>query len=142
MPAMETQGVRILRATVDNPTTPEHYALIGRIVNFDGPGGSASEIDASDLQSAAKEFLIGLRDEGTFSFEMNMDVTDAQQAGLRADRENRTLRNFRVVLTDDSPPTNVDFTAYVMEFRISGGVDQLIKANATLRISGAVDWGD
>jgi len=132
--ALETQGVLIQRG--DN-ASPNVWSAIPEIVSFDGPGGSASEIDVSDLDSTAREFRMGLKDEGDFSFEMMYLPNNTVHSGLQDDRTNRTLRNFRVVLTD-SPQSTMTFTAYVREFSVSGGVDDVIRASVTLRISGAV----
>ena len=132
--ALETQGVLIQRG---DGASPEVFTTIPEIVSFDGPGGSASEIDVSDLASSAREFRMGLKDEGDFSFEMMYLPNNAQHSGLQDDRTNRTLRSFQIVLTD-SPQSYLKFTGYVREFSISGGVDDVIRASVTLRISGAV----
>lgn len=137
MSVTESQGIELQRA---DESSPEVFQLVSRVVGFDGPGGSASEIDASDLSSQAKEFIIGLRDEGTFSFDFNKDLDSTTQQGLRSDRANRVLRNFRLVFNNDSPSDYVEFSAFVMEYRISGGVDQLVKGKCTLRISGPLTW--
>ena len=132
--AINAQGVELQRG---NGAVPESFAIVGEITNFDGPGGSASVIDVTTLQSLAKEKRMGLQDEGQFTFQMNLDPSDVQQAGLRTDRANRTLRNFRLRLTDVSNTTLL-FSAFVLEFKINGAVDQVVKASVTLEISGAV----
>lgn len=134
--AIETQGTLIQRG--DGAAT-ETFDTIAEITNFDGPGGSASEIDVTSLDSTAREFLMGLKDEGQFTFGCNLVPGDTAQSGLRDDRDNRTLRNFKIVLTDASN-TTLTFSAYVMTFSISGAVDDKIGASVTLRISGAVTW--
>lgn len=132
--AINTQGVALKRG---NGVNPETFNIIGEITKFDGPGGSASVIDVTTLQSTAKEKRMGLMDEGQYTFTMNLDPTDVQQAGLRSDRANRTLRNFQLVLTDISN-TTLAFSAFVLEFKISGAVDQVVTASVTLEISGPV----
>lgn len=132
--ALETQGVLIQRG--DN-ASPNVWTTIPEIVSFDGPGGSASEIDVTDLSSTAKEFRMGLKDEGDFSFEMMYLPNNAEHSGLQDDRTNRTLRNFLVTLTD-SPQSTLHFTGYVRDFSVSGGVDDVLRANVTVRISGDV----
>ena len=132
--ALETQGVLIQRG---DGASPEVFTTIPEIVSFDGPGGSATEIDVTDLSSTAKEFRMGLKDEGDFSFEMMYLPNNAQHSGLQSDRTARTLRTFLITLTD-SPQSTLKFTAYVREFSISGGVDDVLRASVTLRISGDV----
>lgn len=132
--AINAQGVELRRG---NGASPETFVIVGEITQFDGPGGSATVIDVSTLQSVAKEKRAGLPDEGQFTFQMNLDPSDVQQNALRADRAARVLRNFRLVLTDSSN-TTLQFSALVLEFKISGAVDQVVKASVTLEISGAV----
>lgn len=132
--ALETQGVLIQRG---DGASPEVFTTVPEIVSFDGPGGSASEIDVSDLASTAREFRMGLKDEGDFSFEMMYLPNNAQHSGLQTDRTNRTQRNFKITLTD-SPQSTMSFAAFVREFSISGGVDDVVRASVTLRITGAV----
>jgi len=134
--ALEAQGIAIKRG---DGSSPESFTTIAEITDFDGPSGSASEIDVSSFDSTAKEFLIGLKDEGQFTFSCNLVPDDTSQSGLRDDRDNRDLRNFQITLTD-SPATTLDFAAYVMSFATSGSVDAAITASITLRISGAVTW--
>ena len=113
------------------------FTLIGEVISFDGPGGQAAVIDVTDLSSTAREKRMGLRDEGQFTFEMNALPTDAQQTALRADRAASTLRNFQLLMTD-AGPTTLAFSAFVLGFTISGGVDAVYRASVTLEISGAV----
>lgn len=137
MASLETQGVTIARG--DGATPTEVFTVIGELVSFQGPGGSASVIDVTHLGSAAKEKRVGLMDEGQFTFELNLDTSDAQQTGLRADRTARVLRNFELTLTD-SPATVISFSAYVLSVPIQGAVDDKIGSSITLEISGPVTW--
>jgi hypothetical protein len=134
--AINAQGVNLQRG---NGAAPEVFATVGEITQFDGPGGSATVIDVSTLQSTAREKRIGLADEGQFTLQMNLDPSDATQTGLRADRIGRVKRNFKLVLTDTAL-TTLSFAAFVLEFKISGAVDQVVKAAVTLEITGAVIW--
>jgi predicted secreted protein len=134
--ALQTQGVVLQRG---NGATPEIFSAIAEIMTFDGPGGSAAEIDVTSLSSSAKEFLLGLKDEGEFDFTANLIPSDTGQVGLRTDRDNRTRRNFRLLLTD-AGPTTLSFTAIVKEFSIKGKVDDAIRLSIKLRVTGPVTW--
>lgn len=134
--AMVTEGVVIARG---DGASPEVFSTIGECTDFDGPSGQAAVIDATHFQSTAKEKIIGLPDEGQVTIGGNFIGANAQQTGLRTDRNNRTLRNFKITLTD-SPATVLTFAAYVLSFAISGAVDDKIPFSATLEISGAVTY--
>lgn len=132
--ALDSQGMLIQRS---DGASPEVFATIPEVSEMSGPGGQSSEIDVTDLSSTAKEFRMGLQDEGQISLTMNWIPGNAVHAGLRTDRSNQTLRNFKIIFTD-SPTTTWDFAAFVMGLEMSAGVDDVVKATATLRVSGSI----
>lgn len=132
--ALESQGMTIKRG---DGASPEAFTVIPEVRSITGPDGSATEIDVTDLSSSAKEFRMGLQDNGSITLDMMYIPANTVHAGLRLDRENRTLRNFQLVFTD-SPPTTWDFAAYVQGFSVTNEVDSVTNASVTLRISGAI----
>ncbi len=134
--AIESQGVQLQRG---DGGSPETFTTIAEVTDFDGPSGNASVIDVTHLQSTAKEKIMGLMDEGQITFSGNLVPGDAAQQGLRDDRTNRTLRNFKLILTD-AASTTLSFSAYVLNFSISGSVDDKVAFSCTLEISGPVTW--
>lgn len=111
------------------------YVTIDEVVGFSGPGGSAKVIDQTNLQSTRKEKKMGLPDEGQFSIDMNFDSADAGQTRLKYLRDNQVLGAFRVTYANGTIDT---FNGYVLEFTTSGTLDDLLKAKATIEITGAV----
>lgn len=137
MAALVSQGAVLKRGDGGGPET---FTAIGEVVSISGLGsGSASEIDVTSLSSTAKEFLMGLEDEGSITLSLNLDTADTMQTGLRTDRAAQTLRNFQLDLTD-SGPTTISFAAYIQTFAVSIAVDDKIGLEVTLRISGAATW--
>ena len=137
MTALKSQGVVLKRGDGGGPET---FTAIGEVVSIGGLGsGSSTEIDVTNLSSTAKEFLLGLKDEGSVSLSLNLDTTDTMQTGLRGDWDAGTLRNFELDLTD-SGPTTISFSAYVQTFPISMAVDDKISLEVTLRVSGPATW--
>ncbi len=125
--------------TVGSATaTPAAWITIGESTGFAGPGGSASIFDITHLGSTAKEKMIGLPDEGQYTFDINwiLDTDAGQQAALTA-RNARTLKNFRVVYSDDSTLT---FAGYVLGMNPTGGVDDKVSGSVTIEITGAANW--
>jgi hypothetical protein len=117
--------------------SPSGDLSIGEIISFDGPGGEGEVIDATHLGSTAKEKLMGLPDEGQLSFECNLVDGDAGQALLRTRRDDQALDAFKITLPGSEILT---FNAYVLGFKVAGGVDEVVRASVTLEISGAVTW--
>lgn len=134
--AIESQGITIARSDGGSPSS---FSNIGNIVGFSGPGGSAAVIDVTNLDSLAKEKLMGLPDEGQFTMEINLDPDNTQHIALKDARANRTKQEFKITLTDATPTTLV-FFGYVLGFELSGSVDNVVKANLTVEIDGAVAW--
>lgn len=112
-------------------------AKIGEVKNFNGPGGQASDIDVTTLESTAKEFLQGLQDEGEISLEVNFDPSDVGQTFCRTARAAQSKNNYRVTLPNTAA-TKLDFAAFCKGFSLAGGVDDVVKGSLTLRVSGAV----
>lgn len=132
--ALETQGVML---EIGDGGTPETFVEVGEITDFTGPGGSASVIDVTHLKSTAKEKRMGLPDEGQFTFNVNLVPSDNGQRHVFKSRKDRRLTNFKLTLTD-APATVLSFAAFVLEFSLSGAVDDKIPAAITLEISGPV----
>jgi hypothetical protein len=116
------------------------FVAIPEITDISGPGGQASEIDVTDLSSTAKEFRMGLQDEGQISLSMNWLPTDTIHKQLRTDRAAQTLRNFEMLFGDmpGGTATKWAFSAFILGIEISNAVDDVAKASVTLRLSGVV----
>lgn len=132
--AIESQGMKIQRGTGSGPIT---YTDIPEIKTFSGPGGSASVIDVTDINSAGKEKRMGLADEGQLQLTINYIPDNAVHMALRADRAARAKVPFKIIFTDVGD-TEWTFEAFVTGFSVSGGVDGVIEAQVTLEITGAI----
>ena len=132
MAGISAQGIVI---TMDpGATTP---VVISNVTSFDGPSGSATVIDATTLASTAKEKLMGLPDEGQFSFEFNYDPNNTSHLALANARAARALKTFEV---DFNGTDKAAFSGYVTNFSVQGAVDDLVAGAATIEITGAVTW--
>ena len=111
---------------------------IENVISFSGFDGEAAEIDITNLSSQSKEFLAGLPDPGTFSFEYhpNLLTATAGQELLRAAALSGDLTDFELKLAD---LVTIDFKATVRNaLSTSGGVDAALSGSASLRISGPI----
>jgi hypothetical protein len=133
---VSSQGT-LLHINVDG--SPSNFQKVGNIQDYSGPGGQASVLDASNLESIFREKLPGLPDEGQFTFNMNVDPADAVHLALKNARRNRTLTEFRITLPNVAQ-TKLLFFGYVLGFQLSGGVDAIVKAALTIEIDGEVNW--
>ena len=141
--AFEAQGTQFFWSTVTTVASTSTSCMIGEITDFSGPGGQANVIDVTNLNSTAKEKLVGLRDEGQLSLSLNFNYSDTAQAAIITDRANRTKRKCVIKFndsTDDKVKTKALFDAYCLGFSVSGAVDNKVSANAVIEITGAVTY--
>jgi Lambda phage tail tube protein, TTP len=122
--------------TAAGSATPQNWTKIENLVSFNGFDGQASELDVTDLDSTAKEFMLGLQDWGTFSFDVNRDMNDAGQQAVDASKRAGTQKAYKLTLPNGKTKT---FNAYCKNSPLEGGVDQVLKTSGvTLRITGDV----
>lgn len=113
------------------------FTAIKNIKTYSGLDGSASEIDVTNLDSEAKEFRVGLEDNGQFTIELDRDFSDSGQIALLAARDTQAAKKFKLSLSNGE---NAQFVGYVKKFGINGGVDQVVKGSVDIRITGPVTW--
>ena len=120
---------------------------IGEVVSFNGPGPGVSIIDVTNLQSTAKEKLVGVVDSGQLSISVLFDneTSDADlHVELERDMANRTVRFFDIKFTDNGSvsgqPGAVYFQGYVNGFTVAGAVDNALKGDMTINISSGLNW--
>ena len=108
---------------------------IANIVSFTGFDGESAEIDVTNLQSTAKEYLLGLTDGGgSFSLEIHPEYGDVGQDALRAAEVSGASSSFILTLSDN---TTVTFTALVKNaHNLNGSVDSALSGNCSLKVTG------
>lgn len=64
--------------------TPHTMTLIENVLDFQRNGDEADRIDATNLQSTKKEYIVGLSGEGTITIPHDVDATGPGQVAVRA----------------------------------------------------------
>lgn len=137
--AHQVQGAQLFIGQSGSPTV---FLQVAGFQSFSGPDGKATVIDKTDLDSAAKEKLMGLPDEGNISFDCNFISADAGQLECDNARTTRTRRQFKLTIpaSAQAPATNVArsiyFWGYVLGLTLSGGVDAIVKSKIDVTIDG------
>lgn len=121
----------------EDPENEGEWIKVAGVVSIDGPSGSAGELDTSDLDSTAREYVPALPDEGSVSLEMNLIHGNATQNFMMDAKIARTTHNWRIRQKVD-PESGVAFAGYVSEFSFSAGTDAVKKISASLRVTEAV----
>ena len=128
------QGTTLERDTGGTPLD------ISGLSGITGPTTSADQIDVTSHESASgfREFIRGLVDPGTISFDIWFDGTDPSQLELMADISDTSAA---VVYTMTFPDlTDLVFTAKTNAFEFNVPVDGALSAAVTLQITGAITY--
>lgn len=123
--------------TSGGSATPATYTQVKGWVSYDGFDGSSDDLETTDLDSTAKEFVSGLIDNGKFGFEIKRLAADPGQIALRAARTSGASTGFRLTLPDATVAT---YKALVKTMPVSGGVNAVMKGKVDTKIDGAVVW--
>lgn len=92
-------------------------SLVGQVNSIAAFDGKAAEIDVTNLQSIAKEFSMGLQDEGNVTLGLFQLAGDVGQIAMRKARTYQTLSTFSIVLSD---LTVTAFQGFVMQYTVDG----------------------
>jgi hypothetical protein len=125
---------------------------LGGLTDFNGLGGQKGEIDATNLDSDAKEFFTGLEDSGTFSCNLNLDPNDATQQAVFDIKDSGEVVTWALCLSDGTTAPTIEtdeftapvgrtafiFDASVQQFSVSGAADNIVKGAISLRITGPI----
>lgn len=129
---IDTTGKTITAAGTATSVT---FTNIANLKDYSGFDGSASELDKTNMDSTAKEFMLGLTDPGQFTINIDYDNGNAGHIALRAKQVSGAICNFKLTMPDTDVIT---FNGYVKKFSLAGGVDAIVKTAVDIRISGAI----
>lgn len=116
--------------------SPETFVKVGGITDIGAPESSTTEIDITDLESNAKEFVAGLKDFGSITMQLKYDPTLAPVKDIEGLADTGAVRNWQIRYSDGK--TKKSFSAFVKSFNPSAAVDSIVKGPLTLRITGPV----
>ena len=126
-----------LTYTSGGTATPVTYTKINGVISFSGFDGAASELDTTDLDSTAMEYISGLMDEGRFSFEAKRIAADNGQIAIVAARASGAVTGLKLTLPDAAVAT---FNVLVKTIPTAGGVNAVLKGTYDCKITGPVVW--
>ena len=120
-------GTVLKRATV----------AIADIVSINGPGMARDTVDVTTLSSTGgyREFITGLRDGGTLTFEVLFSKTGYQ--ALKTDFENDSAQAYSIELPD-TDNTIIGFNGLVTDFPVTIPLDDKVSVSVTIKITGNI----
>lgn len=134
----KTQGTVLRLAGTASPIT---YTAIANVVSISGLGGQKPDIDITNFDSTAKEFLTGLEDPGQVQVEINFAPGAASHDTLWTLKNDGTSRTWQIRMSGSSPYDYFQFSATVQQFQVNFQTDDVVRATVTLRVSGAITLG-
>jgi predicted secreted protein len=105
------------------------------VQDISGPGMSIAEINvtAHDSTDGFKEYIGGVGDGGTITFDLNWDPGEASHAAMLAVFYAKSVVDWTITLSDGSI---VDFSGLISGWEPSNPVEGKITASVTIRTSG------
>ena len=134
--AIKAQGTVVSISTENASITAfatATFSPIGGVHSIGPATGQAADIDTTSLSSTAKEFLIGLPDNGNIAVQMNALTGDAGHTLLLAALGDSNPRWLKIIWSNG---TIWSIQVFVKEYTWSGAVDGKVDANASFRTSG------
>lgn len=132
--AIESQGTKL---RIGDTASPPVFTQVKELVSFNAFDGQAQTIDVTSMDSTAKEYLMGLPDNGGFTGEFNFLPKDPGHQAMRAAKKLRQKRRFEFEMSDGSL---YEFEAFVMSSPISGGTDAKVDGSFALLVTGEPDF--
>ena len=153
---VRTQGTEIF--VLDSAGSPTQVLKIGNVSDIGDFGPQADDIETTNLDSTAKEYLTGLPDNGEATLQINQNFQNASHALLESNAGNGERFIFMVCFADGSndptmtaggaditPPAGRSwrkFTASVKSYRMKVAKNDAVRITCALRISGSIDIGN
>jgi hypothetical protein len=120
--------------------SPQVYTTIAEVLRCGPIGSTNPEVDVTNLDSTAKEYIAGLADGNSVEFDFNFLPSNAQQTTLRTSTAAGSTVNLRMVWPT-SPQQNAQFDLVLLKFEISETTpESQVMASVSGRISGSITW--
>lgn len=126
----------VLKVSSGSPTA---MVVVPNARNIEFDTGSSARVEMTNLTSDWKEFLLGLPDPGSLTFEIDFTSSEAAHIILRNARVNRTRCDFQVLLPGGATPT-ASMQGFVAKFPVTVGQhDTPIKSSVECYLTGPIN---
>ena len=120
--------------------SPQVYTTIAEVLRCGPIGSTNPEVDVTNLDSTAKEYIAGLADGNSLEFDVNWISSNTQQTSLRTQQASGSTVNMRMVW-QTSPNTTAVFDLVLLSFEISEtSAESQVMASISGRITGSITW--
>lgn len=113
--------------------------LVGNLTSIGVPGPVKPEIDVTDFDSTASEFLAGLPDNGEIPLSGFFNYANAGQAAMLDDAHDADAPTRAFVIAFTRQDVEFAFNGWVKSFvPTAGGPNEAYSFDAVIRVTGAV----
>ena len=120
--------------------SPQVYTTIAEVLRCGPIGSTNPEVDVTNLDSTAKEYIAGLADGNSLEFDVNWISGNTQQTSLRTSQAAGSTVNIKMVWPT-SPNTTAVFDLVLLSFEISEtSAESQVMASISGRITGSITW--
>ena len=120
--------------------SPQVYTTIAEVLRCGPIGSTNPEVDVTNLDSTAKEYIAGLADGNSLEFDVNWISGNTQQTSLRTSQAAGSTVNIKMVWPT-SPNTTAVFDLVLLSFEISEtSAESQVMASISGRITGSIAW--
>jgi len=130
---------KLTKFYIGNNASPIAYTHVKEVLGIPPVVQEAPEIDVTNLDSQAREYIGALATGDELDLEFNWIMADPGQVAMGAAKTAGTATPFRVDFPDG---TRLEFSAVVRSFGPGAALDEQIKGSAKLKISGLVEQSD
>ena len=113
-------------------------SAIAKITNINGPGMSRDTVDVTSLDSTDgyREFITGLRDGGTLTFDLMFTKTGYQ--AMRTDYNSDVAVAYTLELPD-ADNTVITFNGLVTDMPMTIPLDDKVTVSVTVKVTGGIN---
>ena len=120
--------------------SPQVYTTIAEVLRCGPIGSTNPEVDVTNLDSTAKEYIAGLADGNSLEFDVNWISGNTEQTSLRTSQAAGSTVNIKMVWPT-SPNTTAVFDLVLLSFEISEtSAESQVMASISGRITGSIAW--
>lgn len=125
-----------LTYTSGGTATPSEWTQVKELKGINPSNATVSKLDATDLDSEAMEYMAGLPDQGTLTFDINVLESDPGQAACLAKFLASENANFKIVTAAKTRTFNAAITKWPTIPVLA--VNSIQTGQAELQVNGAV----
>lgn len=121
-----------------NGASPEVFTTIAEVTSIGDFGQENDLIEATHMQSTAKEYIYGLSDGVELPVVVNYIPANAQHVAALAAQAAKTTKNFKLVMPTGGGSLTFSFAALIKGWKLPFAPNEIVSLNLGLKISGAI----